>query len=102
VGSFKHPRRPAVPKIGLPKSASASVLEASLLSEEELGAFLLREGPQEAVLAEWKAAPLDALKPQRSPAGTRSARLLTATPEKSDPSSPISTVYTAQRRTPRR
>jgi transposase len=52
-----------------PEERLRIVLEASRLSEEELGAFLRREGLQEAVLAEWKAAALDALKPQRKPSG---------------------------------
>lgn len=42
-----------------------AVLEASRLSDDELGAFLRREGISEAVLGEWKAAALDALGPQK-------------------------------------
>jgi transposase-like protein len=41
------------------------VMEASRLRDEELGAFLRREGIHEATLAEWKAAVLDALGPQK-------------------------------------
>ena len=37
------------------------VMEASRLRDEELGAFLRREGIHEATLAEWKAAVLEAL-----------------------------------------
>lgn len=41
------------------------VMEASRLRDEELGAFLRREGIHEATLSEWKAAVLDALGPQK-------------------------------------
>jgi transposase-like protein len=41
------------------------VLDASKLRDEELGAFLRREGIHEATLAEWKAAVLEALGPQK-------------------------------------
>jgi transposase len=44
-------------------------MEASRLPEEELGAFLRREGISEVVLAEWKAAMLEALGSQRKTAG---------------------------------
>jgi transposase-like protein len=37
------------------------VLEASRLSDEQLGAFLRREGLHEATLREWRAAALEAL-----------------------------------------
>lgn len=40
-------------------------MEASRLRDEELGAFLRREGVHEATLAEWKAAVLEALGPQK-------------------------------------
>ena len=40
------------------------VMEASRLRDEELGAFLRREGLDEAIIAEWKAAVLEALGPQ--------------------------------------
>jgi transposase len=47
------------------------------LSDEELGAFLRREGVSEAVLSEWKAAALDALGPQKkSTSDTRRVREL--------------------------
>ena len=39
------------------------VMEATRLRDEELGAFLRREGIHEATLAEWKAAVLEALGP---------------------------------------
>ena len=41
------------------------VMEASRLRDEELGAFLRRQGIHEATLVEWKAAVLDALGPQK-------------------------------------
>jgi transposase len=41
------------------------VMEASRLRNEELGAFLRREGIHEATLAEWKASVLEALGPQK-------------------------------------
>jgi transposase-like protein len=52
------------------------VLEANRLSEDELGAFLRREGLHEADLAEWRDAMLSGLKPltrqhARSPEGRR-------------------------------
>ena len=40
-------------------------MEASRLRDEELGAFLRREGIHEATLAEWKAVVLEALGPQK-------------------------------------
>ena len=72
MGSVKlgsPPPPPRRPEDWSPEERLRIVLEASRLSEEELGAFLRREGLQEAVLAEWKAAALDALKPQRKPSG---------------------------------
>jgi len=47
------------------------VMEASQLKDEELGAFLRREGLHEATLLEWRTAALEGLKPP--PAG-RSAQ----------------------------
>jgi transposase len=41
------------------------VMEASRLRDDELGAFLRREGIHEATLVEWKAAVLEALGPQK-------------------------------------
>jgi transposase-like protein len=41
------------------------VMEAARLRDEELGAFLRREGIHEATLTEWKAAVLEALGPQK-------------------------------------
>ncbi|MEY4546461.1 MAG: hypothetical protein RL685_2656 [Pseudomonadota bacterium] len=52
-----------------PEERLRAVMEASRLSEEELGAFLRREGISEAVLAEWKAAMLEALSSQRKATG---------------------------------
>jgi len=64
--SRRSPRRP---EDWTPEERLRAVLEASRLSEEELGAFLRREGISEAVLAEWKAAMLEALSPQRRTTG---------------------------------
>jgi transposase-like protein len=66
------PPPPRRPEDWSPEARLRIVLEASRLSEEELGAFLRREGLQEAVLAEWKAASLEALNRSGSPARTRS------------------------------
>jgi len=52
-----------------PEERLRAVLEASRLSQEELGAFLRREGISEAVLAEWKATMLEALSSQRKATG---------------------------------
>jgi transposase len=41
------------------------VMEAARLRDDELGAFLRREGIHEATLAEWKATVLEALGPQK-------------------------------------
>ena len=41
------------------------VMEAARLRDDELGAFLRREGIHEATLAEWKTAVLEALGPQK-------------------------------------
>lgn len=41
------------------------VMEAARLRDDELGAFLRREGIHEATLAEWRAAVLEALGPQK-------------------------------------
>jgi transposase len=72
MGSVKlgsSPPPPCRPEDWSPEERLRIVLEASRLSEEELGAFLRREGLQEAVLTDWRAAALDALKPQRKPSG---------------------------------
>ena len=58
------PRLPRRPEDWSPEERLRAVMEASRLSEEELGAFLRREGISEAVLAEWKAAMLEALSSQ--------------------------------------
>jgi transposase len=71
------PRSPRRPEDWSPEERLRAVLEASQLSDEELGAFLRREGISEAVLNEWKAAALDALGPQkRSTSDTRRVREL--------------------------
>ena len=49
------------------------VLEAAQLSEDELGAFLRREGVHEAQLKEWRAAVTEAAKAALSPSGQLSA-----------------------------
>jgi transposase len=52
-------------------------MEASRLRDEELGALLRREGIHEAVLAEWKAAVLEALgPPKKANADSRRVREL--------------------------
>lgn len=43
-----------------------AVVESSRLSEDELGAFLRREGLHEATLRQWRVAALEGLGPQRS------------------------------------
>lgn len=65
----KSKRRTAEQKLRL-------VLEASELSDEELGAFLRREGLHEAELKEWAAAATEALssKPKRKGKTSREAR----------------------------
>ena len=53
------------------------MLEASRLSDEQLGAFLRREGLHEATLREWRAAALEALgTPKTARAETRRVREL--------------------------
>jgi transposase len=59
------PRSPRRPEDWSPEERLRAVLEASRLSDDELGAFLRREGISEVVLGEWKAAALDALGPQK-------------------------------------
>lgn len=59
------PRSPRRPEDWSPEERLRAVMESARLSDEELGAFLRREGLQEAVLAEWKAAALEALGPQK-------------------------------------
>lgn len=59
-----------------PEEKMRLVLQANRLSEDELGAFLRREGLHEADLAEWRDAMLSGLKPlsrkqARSPEGRR-------------------------------
>lgn len=63
------PRPPRRPEDWSSEDRLRAVLEASRLSDEELGAFLRHEGISEAVLAEWKAAMLEALSPQRKTTG---------------------------------
>jgi transposase len=71
------PRSPRRPEDWSPEERLRAVLEASRLSDEELGAFLRREGVSEAVLNEWRAAALDALGPQKkSTSDTRRVREL--------------------------
>jgi transposase len=63
------PRSPRRPEDWSPEERLRAVMEASQLSEDELGAYLRREGISEAVLAEWKAAMLEALGSQRKTTG---------------------------------
>jgi transposase len=62
------PPSPRRPEDWSPEERLRAVMEASRLSDDELGAFLRREGIPEAVLAEWRTAVLEALAPQRKPA----------------------------------
>jgi transposase len=64
--SSRSPRRP---EDWSPEERLRAVTEASRLSEDELGAFLRREGISETVIAEWKAAMLEALSSQRKTTG---------------------------------
>jgi transposase len=71
------PRSPRRPEDWSPEERLRAVMEASRLSDDELGAFLRREGISEAVLGEWKAAALDGLGPQKkSISDTRRVREL--------------------------
>lgn len=63
------PRSPRRPEDWSPEERLRVVIETSRLSEEELGAFLRREGLHEATLSEWKTAALDALGPQKKATG---------------------------------
>jgi transposase len=63
------PRSPRRPEDWSPEERLRAVMEASRLSEGQLGAYLRREGISEAVLADWKAAMLDALGGQRRVVG---------------------------------
>jgi transposase len=63
------PRSPRRPEDWSPEERLRAVMEALRLSDEELGAFLRREGISEAVLTERKAAMLEALSSQRKSSG---------------------------------
>jgi len=63
------PPSPRRPEDWSPEERLRAVMEASRLSEEQLGAYLRREGITEAVLAEWKTTMLEALGGQRKTAG---------------------------------
>jgi transposase len=65
--SVKLDSPPRRPEDWSPEERLRVVLEASRLSDDELGAFLRREGLSEAVLEEWRTAALDALRPQKKP-----------------------------------
>lgn len=65
-----RPSAPASPRPRRPEDWPAEerlrvVMEAGQLSDDELGAFLRRHGLQEATLAQWRAAMLEALAPGR-------------------------------------
>jgi transposase len=60
------PRRPDLIGARTAEQKLRLVLEASRLSDDELGAFLRREGIHEADLAEWRDAMLSGLKPPPS------------------------------------
>lgn len=70
------PANPRRPEDWSPEERLQAVLEASRLKDEELGAFLRRNGLHEANLAEWKAAALEALGPQRKTGDARRVREL--------------------------
>lgn len=64
-------RAPAPPKPRraedwTPEERLRVVVEAGRLADDELGAFLRREGLHEPVLREWRAAALEGLSPQRA------------------------------------
>jgi transposase-like protein len=61
-------RSPRRPEDWSPEERLRAVMEASRLTDDELGAFLRREGIPETVLAEWRTAVLEALSAQRKPA----------------------------------
>ena len=69
MGRVKPDSPPRRPEDWSPEERLRVVLEASRFADEELGAFLRREGLSEAVLAEWKAAALEGLRPQKKPPG---------------------------------
>lgn len=64
--SARAPRRTAEDKLRL-------VLQASALSDEELGAFLRREGVHESQLQEWRAAAMAALSPPSKRSGSKTS-----------------------------
>jgi transposase-like protein len=71
------PRSPRRPEDWSPEERLRAVMESARLSDEELGTFLRREGLQEVILEEWKAAALEALGPQKRPGNdTRKVREL--------------------------
>lgn len=70
------PANPRRPEDWSPEERLQAVLEASGLKDEELGTFLRRKGLHEAILAEWKAAALEALAPQKKTGDSRRVREL--------------------------
>jgi transposase-like protein len=70
------PASPRRPEDWSPEERLQAVLQASGLKDEELGAFLRRNGLHEAILAEWKAAALEALGPQKKTSDSRRVREL--------------------------
>lgn len=61
----KSPMAPRRPEDWKPEERLRAVIEASRLSDSELGEFLRRSGLHEATLAEWRAAALEALGTRR-------------------------------------
>jgi transposase len=60
------PKAPKRPEDWSAEERLRVVIESSQLSDDELGAFLRREGLHEATLRQWRAAALEALGPQRA------------------------------------
>lgn len=60
------PKAPRRPEDWSAEERLRAVLESSRLTDDELGAFLRREGLHEATLRQWRTAALEGLGPQRS------------------------------------
>jgi transposase len=60
------PQAPKRPEDWSAEERLRAVVESSRLTEDELGAFLRREGLHETTLRQWRASALEGLGPQRS------------------------------------
>lgn len=60
------PKAPKRPEDWSAEERLRAVLESARLTDDELGAFLRREGLHEATLKQWRASALEGLGPQRS------------------------------------